>query len=132
MSKVRKPRGYSKAYTDKLHQIAADEGMVIPRGYTLYGADLDRGFCDWDRKMIVIPQWITRRNRPKGKGDDRYVIYYLAHELAHGYAPTHNEVSLHGPGFMRIFKEICPEDLWHYEVDYKPKLAKAAGITKRK
>lgn len=78
-----------------------------------------RGFCSYPLKQITIPAWAFE------KGVD-YLFYYLSHELAHIFAGYQAN---HGPEFMKEFKRICPTNLQHFELSYKPKLAAAAGIT---
>ena len=56
------------------------------------------------------------------------LTYYIANELAHIGWPGNK----HDAPFMKRFKSICPEDLWHLELNYKPRNAAAAGIRKPK
>jgi hypothetical protein len=88
--------------------------------------------CGWyhhRKKYITVPSWII--NRPMGNG---FLKYYVAHELAHAvtYAqyPEYGTLCTgHGPLFMENFKKICPKEFQHFELGYKPRNAKAAGIT---
>src|SRR6266850_2469687 len=75
-------------------------------------------------EKVTVPFWV------KEKGID-YAVYYLAHELAHiaDWIKNNKRKLDHGPLFMEQFKRICPERLWHYEIEYKPRNAQAAGIT---
>lgn len=91
-----------------------------------------RGWCKYPSDnsapcAIVIPLFAVDR------GWD-YLNYYIAHELAHAWIFSEeglsNGVDYHGPKFMEKFKMLCHEEFWHYELAYKPKLAKAAGIIK--
>ncbi len=89
------------------------------------------------RDAITIPEWVMRKEAGQ-------IFYYVAHEMAHFFAYYKSYQTIdgmrwrvipkqpHGPEFMHWFKKICPEDWWHYETNYKPRHAKAAGITKPK
>lgn len=85
-----------------------------------YAADHVRGHAFGKSRIIVIPMWAIKK-------DIGYKTYYIAHELAHGFAGVHNQ---HNQVFMEWFKKICPPELWHHEIDYKPRNAAAAGIRK--
>lgn len=87
-------------------------------GWKFYVVNQTRGYCDPARKIITIPAWAARRTH------DRYNVYYIAHELAHT-----DTFDIHGPKFMARFMDLCPPDLWKYEIEYKPRNAKAAGIS---
>jgi hypothetical protein len=80
---------------------------------------LKRGVCYEDRKLITLPYWLF------GKADPEYCIYYLAHEMAHATAGCKAN---HGPVFMKELERLCPRHLLHYELEYKPRNAMAAGI----
>ena len=119
---MRKPKGYSPAFTARVNQILINEKIEIPGEYTVYGVHGAKGYCYYDRKYITVPVWTAE------KGDD-YILYYSCHEIAHAYT-DHDRSINHGPEFMEWFMLICPEHLWHHELDYKPRLAAAAGINK--
>lgn len=92
-------------------------------GWEIFAVDQQRGRCYYLDKVITVPVWAIQSNK---KG---YWIYYLSHELAHaccGYDAKH------GLQFQEKLKEICPEEYQHYELDYKPAFASAAGITQKK
>ena len=81
---------------------------------------------------MLIPSWCFCERSVKAEEGRRatvhgHLIYYVAHELAHLYA---GKDAAHGPKFMRVFKKLCPRDLQHYELSYKPRNAKAAGISR--
>jgi len=62
--------------------------------------------------------------------DPDHATYYLAHELAHAWAYVKGgKVNLHGDDFYKEFKRLCPPKLWHYELQYKTRDAKRAGIS---
>lgn len=99
----------------------------------VYVVDQPHGWIRWntDPTRIGIPLWIWDSDSRKSVYGKRVslmgsLFYYIAHELAHFYAdPGAN----HGPEFMREFKRLCPEELWWLETTYKPRNAKAAGIS---
>lgn len=91
---------------------------LIQRGWFFAVTDTNRGWCNYTNKTITIPLWAWNSARPG------YSTYYLAHEIAHAIGPHKN----HGAEFMRAFKHICPKELQHWELEYKPANAKAAGI----
>ena len=79
-----------------------------------------RGYAVSRTRRITVPKWAFERSDPG------YPEYYLLHEAAHAFG-FYN----HGPHFMAKFREICPEHLQHYELEYKPRNAKRAGILPR-
>ena len=95
------------------------------RGWRFFPVQQTRGFCKYSSKIITIPIWIFSR-----KDSKEYVIYYLAHEMAHAMLHEKRIRCSHGQAFMEEFKRICPVELQHHELAYKPKNAKAAGISK--
>lgn len=72
---------------------------------------------------LVVPTWALEA------GED-YALYYTAHELAHVYQWIENPASRlnHTKLFYSQFMRLCPESVQHFELKYKPKLARAAGI----
>lgn len=95
--------------------------------YKIFCCDNNKGYCHYDKKIIVIPLWAIRYGKENCK---TYWIYYLSHELAHAISKKINGKGAdnHGLLFMNIFKEICPKYLQKFELTYKPRNAKAAGI----
>src|SRR5690606_37765030 len=75
-------------------------------------------------RLITIAKDMLRSPRPG------YGTYVVAHELAHHYANFKHKVNGHGEMFMYWLKQLCPPELVHYELEYKPKFARAAGIRK--
>lgn len=90
-------------------------------GWSFYVVAQTRGYCDRQSKVITIPLWVL--NQSVGEK-----IWYISHELAHAYTPAMFES--HGKEFMAKLQEICPVEHVHFELGYKPRNAKAAGITK--
>jgi len=90
-------------------------------GWKFYVVDQTRGWCKYKNKYITIPVWVLRKGRDFG-------IYYIAHEIAHIIS---GHGAKHGHKFMRAFRTICPEHLQHYETEYKPAHAAAAGIASK-
>lgn len=82
--------------------------------------DQDTGWCRAYDRTIVIPAWLWK---PTKTAD--YRVWYISHELAHAFDECkHN----HGPEFMSWLKEICPANMVHHELGYKPRLAAQAEI----
>ena len=88
------------------------------------------------RHYITIPKWTI--DNPKcassnqGMTDEQaetYFEYYVLHELAHvlQHFEDYNDRG-HSKIFYKYFTRICPENLQHFELGYKPKLATAAGV----
>lgn len=94
------------------------------QGWEFFCVEQTRGRCYYLDRRITIPAWAFQHKDPE------YWIYYLSHEMAHafiGYAAGLGQP--HGTKFMEMFKDICPVNLRHYELEYMPKMAKAAGIS---
>jgi hypothetical protein len=107
---------------------SAYERLLLDEGWEFYVVEQSRGRCYFNARVITIPIWTF------SKPDPEYRIYYVAHEMAHALTPRNAETrgDYHGPLFMHQFKEVCPKHLWHYEVEYKPRHAVAAGIVDSK
>lgn len=57
------------------------------------------------------------------------VKWFVGHELTHVWQAQHHDGSLrHDKEFYRVMKILCAPSALHYEFDYLPKFAKAAGI----
>jgi len=91
---------------------------VIVNTYTFYAVNQHKGRCSYRRKLILIPTWVWR--------NEKELTWYVAHEIAHIFAYDDN----HGPKFMEQLKRICPSDVIHYELNYKPRNASSAGISR--
>jgi len=144
-----KPRKRIPWYDEEINVIAETlcemSGNTIPSDVRIYCVNQRRGYWTPSKRYITIPDWVIL----KSKGEDGYKyakgydIYYIAHELAHmvvteimkaykvrfGHYPNY---APHGKEFMREFKKLCPKEYWHYEIDYKPRNAKMAGISEKK
>lgn len=92
---------------------------LAAKGWNFYPVLTSRGRCYYDQKIITIP---AHAYKSKQEG---YLSYYIAHEMAHAYAPRD---AGHDSSFMACFKNICPQQYQHYEIGYKPRAATAAGI----
>ena len=89
------------------------------RGYV---ADSTRGKAFWDGRFTV-PYWALKM------GDD-YFTYYVAHELSHqiSYIIFEDDAGAnHKKEFYSVFKDVCPRQLYFYELSYK-KTARSYGI----
>jgi len=123
-----KPKKINRPMTEKLRALSREHGIAAMPGYTLYATDTVRGRCSYRNKTVTVPVW-TFHHDSKRKPQTEYVIYYLAHECAHSHAFEKDSARNHGPAFMRRFIELCPQHLQHFELNYKPRAANAAGIT---
>ena len=89
-----------------------------------------RGRAHSKNKDITIPAWAVS----KSKGNEGFYHWYVAHECAHAVNfEVDNGARLriqHGPMFMYRLMQICPRQYQHYELEYKPQNAAAAGIRK--
>ena len=108
--------GWIDSHLDS-YKSAAVANEALFDGWEIQVADQKRGWCKPYLKQLILPTWVMLSSK---KG---YIDYYLSHELAHIKSLGH------GPEFMAAFKLICAAENQHYEVEYKPKAAMAAGIT---
>jgi hypothetical protein len=95
-------------------------------GWTFYVVDAVRGRCHYASRTITVPLWALQKATVK----PGYQYWYVAHELAHACALQFEQSrDNHGPIFMKWLIILCPFEFVHYELDYKPRNASAAGIT---
>ena len=121
---ARKPLKIDKDFTEALRNELAFAGQYpLPKGYELYVTDTVRGRCSYTQKSLTVPMWAIKKSWA-------YALYYACHEIAHILAPA-TKGDVHGSKFMAAFMRTCPEHLQHYELKYKPRLAAAAGISKK-
>ncbi len=93
--------------------------LSLPRAIPkVYLVDQCGGRAYLKKGYVTIPLWAEK----KKKG---YILYYIAHELSHILAQT----AYHDWAFYKMFIQICPENLQHYELKYKPTAARF-GISK--
>jgi len=88
---------------------------AIPRVYLVNQC---RGRAYLKKGFVTIPKWA------EVKGKD-YFLWYVSHELSHMLGNT----KYHDFAFYKMFIQICPENLQHHELKYKPTAAKF-GIKK--
>ena len=76
---------------------------------------------------VTIPKWAFEYRRKN------FLKHYAAHELAHilAYETYGHAIAPHGSEFYKCLKKLTTDTL-HFELDYKPKNAAAAGIQKTK
>ena len=120
----RKIRKINYPLTNKLVDLVFqfEEGIkLIDLNWDFYAVNQIRGSCYYFSKIITIPSWAWNK-------EEGMVIYYLAHEMAHAFLKKRNN---HDLLFMKKFKEICPEKYQHFELTYKPRNAKRAGISEK-
>lgn len=96
--------------------LTSNINRLMGAGWEFLVVGQDRGRCYYDRKTITIPVWAMNSS-------EDFTIYYLAHEVAHALGNRG-----HDEAFMRAFMFLCPHYVQHFEIDYKPKAAMAAGI----
>lgn len=86
--------------------------------FKVYLVDTHRGFSHFRDGFVTVPLWTLSRGT-------NYSMYYIAHELSHIlriYKFGGN--GQHDKRFYRCFRQICPIDLQHYELKYKPRGAR--------
>lgn len=119
---------------ERLNTIIKKHKKHIPSGWKIVIVDQRAGHCYYDYSYITIPTWVFNDKRCGVK----YFEYYLCHELSHidnAKRWVNNNRScykVHGQEFMEQFKMICPKRLQHHELDYQPRAARAAGISRPK
>lgn len=88
----------------------------------VFVTDTRRGRARHADNTATIPLWAKQR------GVD-YFNYYMAHELAHHVCfRDYDRVRGHGPIFQEVLQELTT--FAHFELEYKPRFASAAGISK--
>lgn len=125
---ARKPYKINAKLTNALRVRLHNLKIAIPEGWNLYVTDTVRGRTRHDQRSITVPVWAWTDGGLPGK--EGYEVYYACHEIAHILAPSKRN-DVHGPRFMKAFREICPEEYHHFELGYKPRLAAAAGIRQK-
>jgi len=131
-----KVRKVAKRLQPRLNQIVSDlienaaldaESKQVLREVWIYPVDQKNGRAYYNNNTVTVPKWAFELRR---KG---FTKHYAAHELAHMLA--HHKYGKqgwnHGKRFYECLKILSPDTL-HYELDYKPKNAAAAGIKKPK
>ncbi len=128
------PANIMKQQTHELRALLADMQIELPLGYGVYCTSTRRGRCNYENKTITVPQWAfnnVRKHKRIHKSNVRFKEYYLAHECAHAITFEATGERQHRGDFMQNFMRLCPPELWHFETQYKPGLARAAGIKAR-
>ena len=121
---VRKPVRIDLKLTKSLRAELEFAGHYpLPKGYEIYVTNTVRGRCHKGQKSLTVPVWAVKKSWA-------YALYYACHEIAHIMTPRVRG-NVHGEEFMNNFMRICPDHLQHFELSYKPRLAAAAGITKK-
>ncbi len=134
----RKPANIDLGQTYLLYEEvlpAIPTAFSLPSGWELFVVNQDRGRCYHEKKHITVPAWTF--TKPEERGPN-YPLYYLSHEISHIYqriVETANALAgkkqeaPHGPIFYKYFRQICPPELQHYELTYRPQNARTAGIS---
>lgn len=127
----RKPRNIDEVLSGQLQSRVITADIPVPPGVTIYVTDSSNGRYRRSIKTVTVPVWAYNHTHKKTDYDAEYAIYYVAHELAHAWvhAEEEDDDSPHGARFYKWFKKLCPPHLWHYEIEYKPRDAKRAGIS---
>ena len=127
---VRKPRNIDEVLSGQLQSRVSVLNMPVPPGVTIYVTDSHCGRYRVNAQTVTVPVWAYNATPAKTHGDPNYAIYYVAHELAHAWADHDgNDPNDHNDDFYEWFKKLCPPELWHYELEYKTRGARRAGIT---
>jgi len=117
------PRMIDKSVTiavlkDLRESVKEQMKLLGSQGWRFYPVTQTRGRCYFRDKVITLPSWALKREMI-------YRQWYVCHEMAHAFAGLKAK---HGPEFMAELKRICPEESLHFEIEYKPRNAIAAGI----
>lgn len=133
MKKYRKPNKVQVAETEWLRAELTARGLYpMANGYDAYVVDGVRGRCYYTKPCFTIPLWAVRKSaraQSIHQFDPLYFLYYACHEMAHSLTPRVRGQA-HGKEFMKNFRKLCPPEIQHYELQYKPRNAAAAGISK--
>ena len=121
--KFRKPVRVDNHRTNSLRKLLKAKNIQVPNGFSIWSTDTKKGRCSYRSGTLTVPIWVLDR------GMD-YTLWYACHEIAHTMAIA-TKGNHHGPEFMAALISICPEDFLHHELNYKPRLAAAAGITQK-
>lgn len=117
---------HTKSLINSVHpSIQTHANSKVNEGWRIYVVAQNRGRCYYYHKVITIPLFACNRSK-------EYLSWYLAHELSHAEAAKLHgmHIPAHGQEFMTALKNICPAEFLHFETNYKPKNAFAAGISK--
>jgi hypothetical protein len=119
------PDGMRNLFIGVPESVKAQARILRDEGWKFYAVDSRCGACYYIQKVITIPCWaLSSKDNPAG-----YKTWYISHEISHAIAWNRSKCADHGPVFMNTLKEICPKYCVHYELGYKPRNAKAAGIS---
>jgi hypothetical protein len=87
----------------------------------VYITNTVRGRANLANQFITIPKFAFNKSWD-------YFIYYLSHELAHINDNKTYKHRGHNGTFYTCFKQLCPDNLQGYELEYKPRNASNNGI----
>lgn len=128
MTNIRKPRNIDYDQSARLQSKCIANDITLPPGWELYVTKSNRGQARSNSQTCTVPLWATVKDFA-GKVAPDFELYYAAHEAAHAWNYHNGDRPDHGPKFYKEFKRLCPANLWHYELSYKKRNAKAAGIS---
>lgn len=127
-----KVRKIVKKLQPRLNQVVSSliESATLPKATKkrlksvhIFPVDQDGGRAYYLNNTVTIPKWAFEYRRKN------FLKHYAAHELAHilAYEKYGNGIAPHGSEFYSCLKKLTTDTL-HFELDYKPKNAAAAGI----
>lgn len=116
------PEGARYIFSSSPSSVREYGRTLIRDNWRIFAVNQSRGYCYFRRKVITIPSLVIN----KGGGE---LCWYISHEMSHAFSYISGYQDNHGPHFMQWLKEICPPEYWHFETSYKPRNAKAAGIS---
>ena len=120
---IRLPRNINEVLSGILETRVSERGIPVPPGWDIYVTDSNKGYARSDSQTCTVPLWSYRHNDPN------HAIYYISHELSHAWVYVNGgNVQLHSRDFYKEFKRLCPPQLWHFELGYKIRDARRAGI----
>ncbi len=111
-----------------------NQRIILPEYMVIYAVHSQRGYAFYKDRRITVPSWAfsPRDGRCKDEKERiEHLQWYLSHEIAHiaNYIEFGKDHDIHGPNFMRHLIRICPPNATRFEINYKPRNAKAAGIS---
>jgi len=132
MSKqIRQPRNIMPRLSGELWARLTDT-LNVPPGWDIFVTHSNKGYARSNSQTCTVPFWsvdMSDAERYIHHNDPDHATYYLAHELAHAWTYVNGgNIRLHGDDFYKEFKRLCPPELWHYELQYKTRDARRAGI----
>lgn len=95
------------------HPLSETFNAYKQSGWKFEIQNISRGYCDNEKKRIVIPLWSCNHR------NSEHSIYYLAHELAHIGTDIDTPETPHGTQWRNEFLRLCPLHLRKFDLDYR-------------